>query len=375
MCSDSEPRWVDVFLTRPDIEFTAGTTDSGTRSGSTYSLDDEFVMTVQNVRLNPLLTGSYSLTDESTRTAVITEDATEWLMGTYTNDLRHTSFATVPGLQVGDLVRIGNSSSGGLTDYLTILDVVLVGKLFNATTSNAAIDVDGTMLNSGATALDISTYTANNNLARKVFRVNRAVQVTKMPTNFPTNGQVMSTSGTNVTLATRHEASLGTLYKESDPGNNLYEHLLYPLYRAVNFADDRNEQRKLRVHLDTRFKKVHCVQLVAYELANKPQVDFAHAHELSIDDYIVMRVRELEGDVVSNNRHANGAFAVLNTGAMLDNPHGGRYYSQYEKGGIVTQRITPAKKINSLTLDISDRKGNPARLGRVHFWFKVLASS
>lgn len=97
---------------------------------------------------------------------------------------------------------------------------------------------------------------------------------------------------------------------------------------------------------------------------------------MQADDYVILRINEVEGHVVSNNRFANGAFAVLYAGSTKDNEVGAIEYSRFDTtSGIVTQEMEATNSVlRNLTLEITDRSGNAAHFGRMHLWFKLLVS-
>jgi hypothetical protein len=82
----------------------------------------------------------------------------------------------------------------------------------------------------------------------------------------------------------------------------------------------------------------------------------------------------VEGKVISNNKHANGAFAVLHT-PLGDNveSEGAIEHSRFEPDGIVTHYFDNCDStIRNLTIKVTDRRGQPAHIGRLHLWFKLL---
>ena len=131
----------------------------------------------------------------------------------------------------------------------------------------------------------------------------------------------------------------------------------------------------LTAELDHGVKQVEEVRLMGYSLINKRQVGPQHAHEMIQDDYLILRIKEVEGRVISNNRHANGAFAILYAGSNADNTKGGVDVHRYDTDGIVRQRVDATNSVmRNLTVELLDRTGQPAHFGRLHLWFKILAS-
>ena len=128
----------------------------------------------------------------------------------------------------------------------------------------------------------------------------------------------------------------------------------------------------LRAALDHGVKEVNCIKLVGYSIANKRQVGLHHAHEMNEDDYLILRINEIDGKVISNNRFANGAFAVLHAGSSHNNLVGAIEYHMFDTvNGIVTQELTGNSVLRNLTLELTDRRGQAAHFGRLHLWFKL----
>ena len=157
-----------------------------------------------------------------------------------------------------------------------------------------------------------------------------------------------------VDITNRHESS--------------YYH--YPLFRLNPYLSGST----LTANLDSGVKYVNCIKLLGYSVAAKRQVGVSHGHEMSADDYLILRIKEVQGKVVSNNSHANGAFAILYAGATEHNSIGGIEYHRFDaENGIAVQSMQPTI-LRNLTLEVLDRFGNPAHFGRLHLWFKLLAT-
>ena len=90
------------------------------------------------------------------------------------------------------------------------------------------------------------------------------------------------------------------------------------------------------------------------------------------DDYLILRINEIEGKVISNNRFVNGAFAVLHAGSSHNNSVGAIEYHMFDTvNGIVTHTLNGNNVLRNLTLELTDRRGQPAHFGRLHLWFKL----
>eukprot|EP00964_Phaeocystis_antarctica_P164336 scaffold142229_cov169-Phaeocystis_antarctica.AAC.1 len=53
--------------------------------------------------------------------------------------------------------------------------------------------------------------------------------------------------------------------------------------------------QSLTAELDHGVKQVEEVRLMGYSLINKRQVGPQHAHEMIQDDYLILRIKEVEG--------------------------------------------------------------------------------
>ena len=155
-------------------------------------------------------------------------------------------------------------------------------------------------------------------------------------------------------------------------GEKPEHHPLYPMYHMREW---RATYGQLTAELDHGVKEIQQFKLVGYSLINKRQVGPQHAHEMIQDDYLILRIKEVDGKVISNNRHANGAFAVLYAGAHGDNDKGGADVHKFDPDGLVVQHMSTTNKImRNLTVQVTDRTGQPAHFGRLHLWFKILAT-
>ena len=111
---DCEHRVLDVFVTNADPNLED-------------DYDDQFICAVQSVRLHVESSDNY---------AVIVEDETDWVTVTFPHDHASDPFKTI---SKGDLIRVGGPSTGGFTDYLTVVEKVPIKAYRNATVSNIAM--------------------------------------------------------------------------------------------------------------------------------------------------------------------------------------------------------------------------------------------
>ena len=111
---DCEHRVLDVFVTNADPNLED-------------DYDDQFICAVQSVRLHVESSDNY---------AVIVEDETDWVTVTFPHDHASDPFKTI---SKGDLIRVGGPSTGGFTDYLTVVEKVPIKAYRNATASKIAM--------------------------------------------------------------------------------------------------------------------------------------------------------------------------------------------------------------------------------------------
>lgn len=326
--------------------------------------------------------------------ATIVEEETDWILPAFPRD--HLSTLTNSGgtfqvedvsgpkdpfadVKVGDLVRIGGPGTHGFTDYLTVVEKSTVDVLYNATGAvvplmsgikSYEVDdtwADGTTLemfsrNGGKTfSLDGRPLTA--------LRLNHSVNATTIKRNIDENLTLRTVDIAKPTDDwTVHEARLGQRHLVTTWSG---EHL-YPLYHLKEWRQSNGE---LTAVLDHGVKEIQQIKLIGYSLMNKRQVGPQHAHEMIQDDYLILRIKEVHGQVISNNRHANGAFAILYAGAHDNNTKGGADVHSSDPAGLVVQSVGSTNKImRNLTVQVTDRTGQPAHFGRLHLWFKILAT-
>ena len=380
---DCPDRWTDVFITKAA---------ESEVDGSRHEFDDKFCCSVQSIEFDP-----------GNEKAFITENESPWICPTWTKEYAGVAAANslYHSLKVGDLVRIGEHDNQGFTDYLTVVEIKHFTKLVNGTGYQVQIST-GTGTAAGTDYLTLPTVTstnvlssaneqitvANAGIAHIAIRVNASLNCTNIPSNTVNNSSpyvhtrqmaYRNASGhTNdpskfVDLSTRHQAynyhsSVSSAYPgEVTPSEKFY----FPLYKAANWVNGTT----LVARLDHGVKQVAAVKLCGYTLVNKRAVGLQNQHEMQADDYIILRIKEIEGKVISNNHHAHGAFAILRTGTSENLLQGSTQFSAYEPSGIVCVPTAASNStLRNLTIEVLDRTGNPAHFGRFHLWFKLLVT-
>lgn len=385
---DCQRRVLDVFVTNAD-------------PNQEDDYDDQFVCAVQSVRLHE---------DTSENYAVIVEDETDWVTPLFPFDATSDPFKEI---MKGDLIRVGVPSTGGFTDYLTVVEKVPIKAFRNATsyyiaTSSSALDYGGevagtmnidpyeeyhvypssdewlrphgygentsehTVYNAvfeGGAGLTLADDTAEYEPPVQLYalRLNHSINATTINEPIDANRSkrivaAVTTDAQETLIATLENRQNVTMWGGGH---------LYPMYHMKEWRSGQS----LTAELDHGVKQVEEVRLMGYSLMNKRNVGPQHAHEMIQDDYLILRIKEVEGKVISNNRHANGAFAILYAGSHADNTKGGVDVHKYDTDGIVVRRVDATNSVmRNLTVELLDRTGKPAHFGRLHLWFKILAT-
>ena len=341
--------------------------------------------------------GNYYMSLGKTTTAVIVADKSDWILplwpmtnGTSNSSDRPTADIgdgdMFKDIEVGDLIRIGNPSTHGFTDYLTVVEKVKVSMLA-ASEEKMCISKDGfdKLLWPDKKVLDFNGDEITNvdritpkieyrQLATPVFalRLNHSVDATSLPVILGTEQDVDKEEPKHFSykapfnLGHRHSKRLWGGTAGGFGGH------FFPMYHMKEWQE---KNYKMTARLDHGVKEVKQIKLMGYSLINKRQVGPQNAHEMVQDDYLILRIKEVTGQLISNNRHANGAFAVLYSGSHGQNTKGGVDVHTYETDGLVVQNLTATNSVmRNLTLQLTDRTGKPAHFGRLHLWFKITAT-
>ena len=210
----------------------------------------------------------------------------------------------------------------------------------------------------------LSKRVKSTGIAHIAIRVNATFNCTGIPPKYPKATKLdymyAAADPSDIGLKDRHDA------KTEAKGDAGY---FYPMYKSTHWA---NNGRTLRATLNQNVKQVKAVKLCGYSLVNKRQPNIQSMHEIQVDDYIILKINEIAGNVVSNNGFAQGSFAILPAGSHADNSTGAAEVHRYEADGLHCQTISTPHSIQTLTLEVMDRLGRPAHFGRFHLWFKLL---
>ena len=392
---------LDMFMTRAEEDIS-----------KRYGNDDAFCAAVQSIFISP----------NDPDTAFITEEDTNWLipLWTWEYDTKEAETSAYHSLKKGDVIRVGAEETEGFTTYIPVIEVRHVKYLAASTTTNPQIskENDFTLKSHSATS-DAGLYTTSTEaesaitikdgtratwesnpkgyFSRYTFdgsgiahicirlgqsfnctsldqKSNRSFKYVDYARAYMINPDLTYAGTGIVTLETRNNAhtyvqKARTAYtgEQGRASENYY----FPMYLSRPWTST-----PLVTKFDGIIKKVHRISLVGYTFVNKKQVGIQSGHEMLQDDYLILNIQEMQGHVMSNNKHAENAFAILQTGHDVNTTTGGTEFSMYDPAGIVTLDLPdPGLAIKQMTAQLTDREGKVAQFGRCHLWFKVLVTS
>ena len=347
---------------------------------------------------------------EKAPVAYVVNSATSWIMAAY---------ADAPvDLEVGDRVRMGATTLGGFTDYCTVLEKVpitqlgcgifgidnnghaLTGKLtFNGmelhysdrnTTSggtrtplttrvemlgNKARGTAGTtavpqLVDLPSTAKFPYEATAHDT-AWYAYRVSANVDCTLPPVDF--TSRCISDLSASKQERLKHRAAItfddAWASKGQTPRKPGERRRFFPCFRLRN-----DLSKPLVVPFGHTVKCIHEVKLHSYSLFSAAQdTEYQHGHELNPTNWIAMELAGVQGEVMSNNPHANGAFAILHAGAMHKDSTSGinEHYETHPQGLVKVKFERPISTMRELRVSFRNSKGVAPRAARIHLWFKL----
>lgn len=323
-----------------------------TKNSTDYLKDEEWQAPVWSIQFDTI----------STPYAFVVAERSPWVMSCDPD--------TVLDLEVGDVVRVGTPETEGYTDYLTVLEKKLLDNIANGTPAN--ISYGSTTLTTQSTTADGITTVNNVGVsfigvhATYAYRLNIASNVTTVRAVLPRFGLLSDSDQITKMLENRHLA-----VNEADWADTDAKKLPYPLFKVNKVG---NLQRNLRIDLDKSIKYTHWIQLAGYTIATKRHVGYQNAHEMHNDDFFILHVDQVHGQVLSNNQHANGSFCVLHAGHAEHHQNGTIEYHHTKPGGIATQILHGQQCLRQLSVRLTDRTGKVADFGRIHLWFKLCVS-
>ena len=276
--------------------------------------------------------------------------------------------AAVMGLQVGDMIRVGQATHGAYSDYVIIQELIDIDELVNTFSIN--LDLGGgyaAYMTPGYIILKDGVPLRNYPANRRALRISTPLECTSLPHKWPT----FSTALTTRTPADMNNRSLAHAYTKDITSMQKY---FWPVYKQRKWTHANQPTRSvLRLQMPTSIKQVSAIKLMGYSMVHKRAVGILQQHEMHSDDWFALRLKEVSGDVLSNNSHANGSLYVLHTGNGTNKVHGSVELYGYDPQGLATATFSPTN-LPSITVDITDRLGNEAHFGRMHLWLRVLVN-
>tara|TARA_B110000261_G_scaffold82268_1_gene94558 strand:+ start:2728 stop:3732 length:1005 start_codon:yes stop_codon:yes gene_type:complete len=329
--SQSE-HWQEIFLTNP-------TSDEP---------HEDFVAPMMSVQVRPDNRPSSSTT--LSPVAIPVTGGSNWLMFSFpeldNNELWSWWTANskpLEGLVVGDMVRLGSQDAGAHTDWLTILEIVVVPAIHFIESIHLGIDVRVS-----------GDYVSVTGEAAKCFRVNQSIDATSVP-SFSTgeawlNLNSQTTPTPAYSLETRSSVRIG-------------QELYCPMYKLRRWSE-------IKLRMPSDVKSVCALKLMGYMMVNKRVVGMHQQHDIEDDDWFALRFKEINGNVLSNNTTANSSFHVMRT-RNANAATGSNQIWEFDPTGLACSTFTP-RNLATLSVEVLDRKGQPAHFGRLHLWLKVL---
>tara|TARA_Y100000768_G_C23980739_1_gene685640 strand:+ start:443 stop:1447 length:1005 start_codon:yes stop_codon:yes gene_type:complete len=294
-------------------------------------------------------------TDPTKIDPCVVDDFSDWIMTCYTDYREEAS------LEKGDLIRVGITSTNGYSDILTVLDVVPASRLYRDPALNLLEHrLDGGVAEWTNDYIDLSTPI-------NCYRLNRTISTTKPPFGLIAN--FLSDTSVAALLADRKtvQHSVYETRDVADPSSKIAQRTYYPVHKLTKVKSHEH-----RIKFDHGVKSVTSIKLVGYSVFGKKRAGFAHLHESVDDDFIIVNIKGVRGEVVSNNDFASGAFAVLHTGTDAEASTGAIEYYAYDANGLANYKFeTPTSCLRQLDFEFLNRKGEPAHFGRMHLWLKV----
>ena len=214
------------------------------------------------------------------------------------------------------------------------------------------------------------------------YRVSAPVNATVLPNStkaYPISAGLRDSSNT-ITYANRLDA-----YANGNGSFLLWadQHgaVPYPVYRtSFQGVGKAAGQSHLVLKLDAGVKHVHEIRLLGYQLTSKDApiagTYVGPGESSAFHEFLILRIREVPGQVLSNNTYANGAFAIIPTGSQhstCGTRDGLTEHERYEPKGLASVAINSPTPIKQLTVELLDRHGAHAPVSKLNLWFKVIA--
>lgn len=206
----------------------------------------------------------------------------------------------------------------------------------------------------------------------RCIRVDISLDATTLPSELQPHDKFNSvaSSSNQVSDATRgHCVSYYPCSPDNDEldrgykGSSRREQFFYPCYRV------RPTPGVFELFMPSDIKRISAVRLMNYTVVSKqPNAgDVSLGHETKVDDWYAMHIDGVPGQVLSNNRYANGAFHILQASRISEDR---LWASDANPEGLAVCYFTPVN-IPCLRVALRDRHGEKPNFGRMHLWLQV----
>jgi len=157
-------------------------------------------------------------------------------------------------------------------------------------------------------------------------------------------------------------------------GSGDRDKLFFPCYQAVRAPQHSRVQRTLSLKLPSNFRQMRAIKIRGYQMNAKRLHFIENQHEQPDDDWIAIRCRELEGSVLSNNRHADRSLHVLSAGEAINRGDGTTTLYKFDPEGLTCVQFSPVN-LPQISFEFIDSRGQPADVGRMHLWVSLLGET
>ena len=142
---------------------------------------------------------------------------------------------------------------------------------------------------------------------------------------------------------------------------------LYPLYR-LPVSTHRTTLDDLRISLE-HIRTPQRLVLYGYSIA-VADVGYHNQDTETQSAFAILRIRELNGDVLSNNPHCRGAFTMLHAPEQAID--GKRTFHQYDSHGLVTLELRgKTKSLRQLTFEFANPDGTVLPVLDAQLWCEL----
>jgi len=178
-------------------------------------------------------------------------------------------------------------------------------------------------------------------------------------------------------VATTTSANLKLVQSGTTAGDEVYVDSVYLARNsAPHFVYKMNipNTSELKLTVDRGIGQIHRVTLVGYHVRSSDPGYFDI--DLRSQDYYTLRIKELQGGggLISNKPGSNATFAVLSAGSSVNRPLGAVEFEMHDPSGIATAMVSSNQPLRTLTVEVLNMNGEPAKINKLHLWLKLLTT-